>query len=290
MASDFQIRWKRHRQRLKVLQLDQYPSTPAGYYSGYYPGSGLSVSNKIRYKYALQKLPELNQYPLAPADIVELITQPTRKTKRTLRITPELNQYTPTPQDYYSGFYPGSKLAESQKTKRKVTLRSTPELDSYPAAPVQAPVTAFDIHFEKTKNLTKRKRINVELNQYPQTQQAYYEGYYPGSGPVKANKIQFKRKHQEIELDEYPQPPLSAAILPAYIAGVILRARKTRYNALSTVLSTYEVLTVAAAEGPARWSILLEIKPNYQALVELGPTYEISDLSSDPNFKAIIDG
>jgi hypothetical protein len=32
------------------VELNTYPETPSGYYSGYYPGSGLAESNRIEFK------------------------------------------------------------------------------------------------------------------------------------------------------------------------------------------------------------------------------------------------
>ena len=290
--ANLQIRWKRHRQRLKVLELDRYPSTPAGYYSGYYPGSGEVLPLKIRYSYARQKLQELNVYPTAegvPPSAYADHFEPTKDTTNTkLQEVQELNQYTATPAAYYEGHYPGSKLAEGQKQGSKVKRQELPELNSYPATPQTAPITATDTHFEKTRNLTNRVRQDVELDQYTQTDPDYYEGYYPGTKVAEILRNRFKRKLQTAELNEYPQ---SAVTLPAVVIPRAKKLRKTRYT-----LRSPEQLSVfapppdtTAPDLYAIWDVEIEITPNFGLLLDVNPKFN-SKIELKPNFDGKFNG
>lgn len=140
--------------KLQTVELNEYPSTPQGYYRGYYPGSEIAQGFRKGSNYTLVTTLELNEYPSTPISAPTSATDLkgfnySRGLKRKLQ-TVELNEYPSTPSGYYSGYYPGSKLAEGFRTEFNRTVQ-TVELNEYPQTPLSpAIITAVipqDIYF-----------------------------------------------------------------------------------------------------------------------------------------------
>lgn len=185
-----------HRKTIGVA-LDEYPVTPAGYYSGYYPGSAAVSGNRIKYKTQLQGVQKLNNYPA-------------------------------TPQGYYEGYYPGSSLVGSFRTTYRRSNQVV-ELNQYPATPAvsEQPLTAFQwppIHLRHEH----RKGLQLPvLNVYTATPPAYYDGYYPGSAAVYSFKTGYRVKFQtEIYPDVYP----AAAYVEQYPAWLWSFNKTSKYT------------------------------------------------------------
>ena len=218
-----QVRWRRQRRSLLLKALDNYPATPAGYYTGYYPGSKAVESFRTEFNRKHQNLPELNSYPSAVADVVvtawDTHFEKTRRTRYKLQKT-ELNSYPETPAGYYTGHYPGSKAVEILSSSFDVELQQLPELNQYPSAPVSTP-GEYPAHVLLKANKTKfarKRQVLPELNSYPATSAEYYTGYYPGSKAVESLRTEFDIKIQEVELNEHPPTPVSGTgDFPAFV-------------------------------------------------------------------------
>ena len=159
---------------LKVTQeLNYYPETPAGYYSGYFPGSSLAKSTKSSFSIKQQPLLELNVYPsaAAPVSLPAFIEPPSFKIGfgRRHLVTEELNNYPETPAGYYSGYFPGSALAEGFKVSFKQTRQDLLELDKYPTPLIPATLPAFLEPPSFKHNFTRKLLKVLELNSYPET-------------------------------------------------------------------------------------------------------------------------
>jgi hypothetical protein len=200
VAQFFQVIWREHRKQPIPPELNNYPATPSGYYEGYFPGSTLATSNRTEFKSRLQRLPELNTFPAAavvspltaylqPAAnrirfkikrgaIPELNSYPaaivgapvtswlthfehTQNATNRKPLFIELNTYPATPAGYYTGYYPGSALAESYGVKYKAKRQAVPEHNIYPVAASIADITAWLTHFEVIRNVTNRRRLDV---------------------------------------------------------------------------------------------------------------------------------
>lgn len=207
MAQFFQVIWRRHRDHLTSPELNSYPATPAGYYAGYYPGSQAVQANRISFKTRIQHLPELNSYPVTPIEVP----------------------------------YPSYLSPKSYKVSYKALLQKLPELNTYPVTPPAAVVYPWITEVTKTRNNTNRKRLDVELNIYPQTPGGYYTGYYPGSIVARSFKFGFKVSLQRLpELNTYP-----SAIVAAPISAWLTHFEKTRNTTnrqfLSVELNNYPI-------------------------------------------------
>jgi len=214
-----------NRKLRKSLELNEHPETPAGYYSGYYPGSELAKGIRASFRINRQDIPELNTYPATPEAAIlpsfETHFEATRnRTNRRLKRL-ELNTYPETPAGYYSGYYPGSKRAEGFKTSFRINLQNIPQLDRYPQTVAIADIPSWETHFEPVKNNTNRRLKGVELNTYPQTPADYYTGYYPASGRVDANRFNFKIQTQVVELNTYPASAVSLVDATFGVTGLI---------------------------------------------------------------------
>jgi hypothetical protein len=216
---------------LQRLKLREYPATPAGYYSGYYPGSKRVEPLYKSSNYTLQTVPELNTYPQAAADEPLPAFTPSGFNfnpglTRALQ-TVELNEFPATPAAYYSGYYPGSGPVTANFKQSNYNRIDLPELNSYPATPALVPYSSIVKSGFNFNSGLSRKRLGVELNEFPATPAGYYSGYYPGSKLAEGFRTKFDRKLQTVELNEYPAPPTSPAILPAFMApDVFYRAGK----------------------------------------------------------------
>lgn len=167
------LKRKELKRNLLEVELDQF--TTLFSLSGFYPGSTLAESNRIRFDVSRQDLPELNEFPaidlfalsgfypgsgLAESNKIEY--------KVTIQQLPQLDQFTPTP-GLLAGFYPGSALAKSFKSSYKTNLLTVPELDTYPATPI--PEQPFTAYLEQPYFIRQEKRQALtlpELNSYPQ--------------------------------------------------------------------------------------------------------------------------
>jgi len=200
------------RKRLDV-ELNSYPDTPTGYYSGFYPGSDLSRSNKVTRKVTRQDLPELDQFTESQAGYLsgyfpgsELQKANRTRFKREHLKNQELNTYPDTPTGYYEGYYPGSSLSKSNKILFKRDHLTNLELDSYPATPVpDQPLPAF---------------IEPKTN--------------------RRHQKQYLRKN--LELNERPQPVISDAVIPAFYSTreIVRRRRKVKLLTVQDTLFTVE--------------------------------------------------
>lgn len=203
-----------------------------------------------------------------------------RKARKALRL-PDLNSYPATPQGYYEGWYPGSALARSFRSKFDTEVQRLPELNVYPATPSQElyPATQlavsfrveFDVRRQQTPELNEypatpaapyaatvlarslrfgfdiTPQRPLELNTFPSTPQGYYEGWFPGSRGVEALRSSFEVTRQELpQLDEYPATPAVEATLPSFIPPPSFRRRTTRFTALRALIAPVFPATSAA--------------------------------------------
>ena len=231
----FQILWRRQRRAQRPPEQNNYPATPAAYYEGHYPGSAAVKTNRVSFKRALQRNPELNQYPISltgyyPGSKAADISR--TSFKRTLQGLPELNVYPVTVQSSAWGVH-----FERTRNTTNRRLLSIIELDQYTTTPVagEPDPSAWVLHFERTNNNTNRKLLTSELNTYPSTPVAYYTGYYPGSALAISQKYSFKRKLQTLELNEYPV----ISVLPVFVTPL-----KTTRNRTNRRLQTLPELSV----------------------------------------------
>lgn len=200
------LRRKSLERSLQSVELNQYPATPVGYYSGHYPGSTLAKANLIGFEVSRQKLPELNQYPsvnlgalagfypgstIAKSNRIEYTVR--------FRQTPELNSRPSTPTGYYTGHYPGSIQAKQNKIGNSYNLQTVPELNRYP--PTSMPAQPFTAYLAQPYTIRHESRKALSL----------------------------------LELDKYPQIVLSAAVLPALYNVGILNRRDIKRELLSAI-------------------------------------------------------
>lgn len=119
--------------------------------------------------------PELRTYPESPAAVPEVVAWATHfektsnNTSRSLKVTQELNYYPETPAGYYSGYFPGSALAEGFKVSFKQTRQDLLELDKYPTPLIPATLPAFLEPPSFKHNFTRKLLKVLELNSYPET-------------------------------------------------------------------------------------------------------------------------
>ena len=182
------LRHKGLNRTLQDVELNQYTETPAGYYSGYYPGSSLAESNLISFNVNRQDLPQLDQFTPTPSGYYSgffpgSAIAESNHIEYTVKLQqlPELDQYTETPAGYYSGYYPGSEIAQVNRSDHNFSLRNVQELDSYPTAPV--PEQPFTAYLATPYTIRQEQRSRLSL----------------------------------LELDEYRQIVVSAAVLPALL-------------------------------------------------------------------------
>ena len=163
-----------NRRLITDLEIDNYPATPAGYYSGYFPGSKISKSNRTVYKRRLQSVLELNTYPATPAPgqpITGWIThfeQTSNKTNRRL-LGVELNQYPVTPIAPVADYYAGAQLITAYRISFKQDIQRVAELNTRPLAASPATLPAFEL-WPTYKHKSSYKLLEVlEINEYPET-------------------------------------------------------------------------------------------------------------------------
>lgn len=200
------LRRKSLERSLQKVELNQYPATLAGYYSGHYPGSTLAKANLISFEVKRQKLPELNQYSPSLTGYYSgfypgSILAQSNRVEYTARFQqlPELDQYPATPASYYSGYYPGSEIAKRNKIGHSYNLKTLPELNRYPAT--TAPEQPFTAYLAVPYKIRHESRNALSL----------------------------------LELDYYPQPVISAAVLPALYNVGILHRRDIKREMLSPI-------------------------------------------------------
>ena len=133
----------------------------------------LVTANFKQSKYSRIDVPELNSYPATPAlvpysSIVKSGFNFNSGLSRK-RLDVELNQYPATPAGYYSGYYPGSALAEGFKTKFDRKLQ-TVELNEYPAPPASPAILPAFIAQDVFYRPGVRNLLYLpEQNSYPAT-------------------------------------------------------------------------------------------------------------------------
>ena len=181
---------------LQDVRLDQYPPSPF-FLSGDYPATQTIAANKSSFA-------RTNQTPL------------------------ELNEYISEDPAAASGFFPGSKLAQSNVISFKRKLQSLPELDRFFNP-------AFDAGFYPGSGLISANNSSFdiarqdlpELNRYKETPPGFLDGFFPGSKLAESNVIQFKVKHQTPEKLDRFKPTESAAPLTAFLEPV---SHKTKFK------------------------------------------------------------
>jgi hypothetical protein len=181
-------------------------------------------------------------------------TQFKQSQDRALQTVAELNTHPETPQGYYSGHYPGSKLAESSYKRSDYSLLQTPELNSYPPTPALVTYAAIVESGYNFNNGLSRTLQDVELNTYPATPVGYYSGYYPGSTIAKGFKASFDRKLQTVTLDEYPATPTSPALLPAFYS-VDVHYRQGKRSLLYVPEQNSYPATPTTPAAPDLWTV-----------------------------------
>jgi hypothetical protein len=128
---------------IKALEVNLYPQN-FGEYPAFVPPKTNHVSFDVKHIQAL----DLDTYPAAiiVENYIAAYKVPTYKAEfQSKAIYPqELNVYPATPQAFYEGYYPGSKLPKTYQWDYKTELRQPQELDQYTATPVaEQPMTAF---------------------------------------------------------------------------------------------------------------------------------------------------
>ena len=251
----FQVVWRRGRKLQASPELDQYPTTPAGYYTGYYPASGAVDANRIEFNQGLQSLPELDVYPssVVPGQPVTAWQNPASfrvGLRRRLQAN-ELNEYPATPVGYYTGHFPGSARVAAIRSEFRQSRQRLPELNSFPATPVAVVLSAWAVHFERTRNATRRRRLSFNLDVYPATPAGYYSGYYPGSGLARANRNEYVQRLQLAP--EFNGWPVAVTTLTSADLDNIANAVWSELRAGYTNSATFGGFTQSKLLTVAKW-------------------------------------
>ena len=227
----FIIRWRRPRKSAILPELNTYPET----LSGFYPGSKLAEGFRVSFDIKIQLSPELNEYP---STIVQNIypawlTKPVKagKTKFTLQSSPPLN--------VFHVFAPIPAWLDNQvkkiKVKTRFNIQSQPELNEY--RQVGSPYPSWALHFEKTKDLTKRRLLTQpKLDRYTPT---IFAGDYPTWLAKESFRTKFIRHHLRIqELNVYPAIAVSIAPLPSTILERSIRVESDNATRRKSISAT----------------------------------------------------
>lgn len=198
--------------------------------------------------------------------------------KRIVQTVPELNNYPETPAGYYSGFFPGSQIAEATKKQSKYSVQQLPELNSYPPTPAPVSYAAIVESGYNFNDGLKRKPLSVELNEYPTTPAGYYSGFYPGSSLATGFKTRFDRSLQTVELNEYPSAPPSIADITAVTFDQPFYRGRVYYDARQSSFSFGYIAEPTALDGGIRY--VPDNFPNRYAADQANNDYVIDDGSN----------
>lgn len=134
---------------------------------------------------------------------------------------PDHQTFPETPQGYYEGWYPGSRRVEAHRFEHRVRHQVALEAPEFPAAAPEAPFVATVSWGFYRSDFTVRPQLSpLELNVRPETPAAYYEGWYPGSGAVRAHRVEYRVQLQlPQQLDEYPETPAAVPFVATIEVG-----------------------------------------------------------------------
>ena len=268
---------------LQGVKLDQFTETPVGFAAGFYPASALAQSFHSAFSTKPQTLPILDEYPLTPvAAALTAFLAPAqfRRHQKRKHLAPiELNQFTVTPVGFADGFFPGSKLAESNRINFSTNLQRLPENNNYPHSgffPGSALAKSFRTKFKRKllqplelddyqtpladsgfypgSALAESFRIRFarklqtppELDQFTVTPVGFQDGFYPGSKLAESFRYSFNVKLQTLELGEYPLPA-PAPEMTASLAPTQFRRHQKRKHLTVLELDRYRLPLFAAS-------------------------------------------
>lgn len=230
-----------------------------------------------------------------------------RRPRRAQRL-PELNNYPETPQAYYEGEFPGSKIVETLRTNFNVKLQKLPEHNVYPLThyyPASNLETSNKVSFK-----TKLQRL-PQLDLHPETNQhsAYVLqeanrvefkvnhltaleafdapknfGEYPGSALATSFRANFKVKRQTLsELNIYPLIQVAEDIV-AWETH-FEKTKQTKFKRQNVELNTYPVTPTGYYSGYYPGSKSVEtLKANFNARIQPLP-----QLDSFPAAPVVVD-
>lgn len=104
-------------------------------------------------------------------------------------------------------------------------------------------------HFRVYWRRQRKGQRLPELNSFPATPQAYYDGHYPGSVAVKVNRSEFNVEFQKPpEFNVYPQTP-SANQYPAFVLEAANNSSFTQTHQELPELNTYPATPIGYYSG-----------------------------------------
>jgi len=203
--------------KIQVLgELNEYPQTPIPVEYPSIVKSGFNFNSGLSRKGLVD--PELDQYPetVIPFGFSAVVKTGFNFNDGLIRkrLDPlELNERPATPPGFLSGFYPGSKAVEALTKSSSYSLQTVPELNVYPQALISVPITSTDLIGYNFNPGLSRKRLDVELSEYPATPPGFLSGFYPGSAAVQAFRHKFERTLQTVTLSRF-EPKAVAPFSP----------------------------------------------------------------------------
>jgi hypothetical protein len=157
-----------------------YPPTPAGYFAGFYPGSGRVTALRAVFARVLQALPQLDERPKTPTPLTAYT--PVLKSNRIeyTRTRRDLSQnaaYPATPAGYFAGFFPGSGRVNASLIEFTRAIQALPQHDEWPQIPPVPALTAWTSATDSNKSRFERNlKAPLELNERPETPPSIIEG------------------------------------------------------------------------------------------------------------------
>lgn len=235
--------------RQTLPELNRYPITSSAFIEGYYPGSTAVQTNRVSFNATLQTVSTLSRYrTTADVAYTAWIThfERTRPGVKEHYNPLEHNAYPATPASYYEGHYPGSAAPVTHRYRFRFNLQTTPELNSFPGTTISADVVSWQTHFEPTRNYTRRKNQRVELNTYPATPAAFYDGYYPAHVCLRAYRTVYNSVCLHLIGNEFT----GIATAELLISHGIQSAMFNNYGQLSAITTTMGKLSIMrSSEG-----------------------------------------
>jgi hypothetical protein len=214
--------------KIQSVELDEHPPTPPAFFEGFFPAPFRVKRIAITYHRVALRVLDPHVYPATPLGFFEgqwpsHKPPPTLKSSFKREIQPVLNPhvYPATPPGFFDGFWPGSARVVTNRTNFKRTLQTPLELNEFPPPPVSAedyaaftPVAKFNWSYKR--NLQSLGNPHV----YPPTPAGFFDGFYPGSARVEANRTAFVQRLQSVpQLDERPATPPPTPPQPAVTAN-----------------------------------------------------------------------
>jgi len=158
---------------------------------------------------------------------------------------PEHNQYTPT---IFPGDFPTWWSVPTHYINFEIKLQTIPELNRYQNF---APIPAWEVHFEKTKDLTNRRiKVQPQLDEYATSLSVF--------APIPAWALHFEKTKDLTKrrlltqpiLDKYT-PTIFDGDYPTWLAKESFRTKFIRHHLRIQEINTYPAILLSIAPLPS---------------------------------------